>query len=64
MFSNRIALLAAVLASSASVAMAQVSVIPILVAAVAQNGKVLMVDNASHVLLIDNASRLCEAGGC
>lgn len=27
-------------------------------------GKILMVDNVSHILMVDGTSRICRAGGC
>lgn len=64
MCNSKGALFSLALALAASGALAQVSVIPILVSTAGVSGKVLLVDNASHVLLVDNASRLCESGGC
>jgi hypothetical protein len=64
MFSNSLRVAVILLLAGAAAALAQVSVIPILVSQVGIPGALLLEDNASILLLEDNASSLCLEGGC
>jgi hypothetical protein len=66
MFSNSLRVAAILLLAGAAAALAQVSVIPILVApTTGPSGKVLVVaGGANHLLLVNNTNHVCRAGGC
>jgi hypothetical protein len=64
MFSNSLRV-ALVLLLCGAAALAQVNVIPILVAPPVVKGKVLVVaGGANHLLLVNNSNKVCRAGGC
>jgi hypothetical protein len=64
MFSSSLQVALVLLFASAAVALAQVSVVPILVSQAGIAGALLLEDNASILLLEDNTSSLCLEGGC
>jgi hypothetical protein len=66
MFSNSLRIALILLLAGAAAALAQVSVIPILIEPISTPivGALLLEDNASILLLEDNASSLCLEGGC
>jgi hypothetical protein len=65
MFSNSLRVAVILLLLGAATALAQVNVIPILIApAAGPSGALLLEDNSSILLLENNTDQLCLEGGC